>query len=336
MKRLAAALMDCMEDAVVVEDSTGRICYWNQAAERVFGYSKEEACLNFIEILLPEEFRGDFAKCLKQAFSGKSLLDVETTRLTKDGRAIEVIESFIPLKPETEPLVAVIHVVRDPVDVRRKKALETLSNQPQIALTLAHELRNPLAALNNIAYLLEHRLDAKHLPMMKKQLALCDSIITNLLESTVTGKPQKQQVSLQELLDQVLSLANIPSHIQLECGSAESILLWIDPAQIRQTFLNLVHNAVEAIGEKQGKLEIQVQEEQQTARIHFADSGPGMTDGVFKKLFQPLVTTKKKGMGLGLLTCKQLVEANGGTIYVENRRGHGCTFSLILPKSSAK
>jgi two-component system, sporulation sensor kinase A len=336
MKRLTEALIDCMEDAVVVEDSNGRICYWNEAAERVFGYSKEEACLNHIEVLLPVEARGDFAKCLKQVSNGKPLLDVETTRRTKDGRSIEVIESFFPVKPESEAFVGVIHIVRDPADVRRQKALETLTNQPQIALTLAHELRNPLSALNNIAYLLEHRLDAKHLPTMKKQLALCDSIITNLLESTVTGKPQKEQVSLQELLDQVLSLANIPSHIQLECGSAESILLWIDPAQIRQTFLNLVHNAVEAIGEKQGKLEIQIQEEQQGARIHFSDSGPGMTDAVFKKLFQPLVTTKKKGMGLGLLTCKQLVEANGGSIYVENRRGYGCTFSLILPKSSAK
>ena len=333
MRGLTEILIDSMEDAVVVEDSNGRICYWNVAAERVFGYDKEEACLNDVEILIPEEAKGDFFKCVKAVFTGKPLLDVETLRRTKDGRNIEVVESFLPVKPDSETLVAIVHLIRDPADVRRRKALETLSNQPQIALTLAHELRSPLLALNNIEILLEHRLDARHLPVMKRQLALCDSIITNLLESTVTGKPQKQQVSLQQLLDQVLSLVNVPSHIQLECSSVGSLLLWIDPAQIRQTFLNLLQNAIEAMGEKPGTLQIQVQDEPQVAQVHFSDTGPGMSDAVFKKVFQPLVTTKKKGMGLGLLTCKQLVEANGGSIYVENRRGHGCTFSLTLPKN---
>jgi PAS domain S-box-containing protein len=333
MRGLTEILIDCMEDAVVVEDGNGRICYWNVAAERVLGYDKEEACLNDVDILIPEEAKGDFIKCLRAVSTGKPLLDVETLRRTKDGRNIEVVESFVPVKPEAETLVAIVHLIRDPADVRRRKALETLSNQPQIALTLAHELRSPLLALNNVAILLEHRLDARHLPIMKRQLALCDSIITNLLESTVTGKPQKQPVSLQQLLDQVISLVNVPPNIQLDCSTADNILLWIDPAQIRQTFLNLLQNAIEAMGEKPGMLQIQVQEESQAAQVHFSDTGPGMSDAVFKKIFQPMVTTKKKGMGLGLLTCKQLVEANGGSISVENRRGHGCTFSLTLPKN---
>jgi PAS domain S-box-containing protein len=321
-----------MDAAVVVEDSNGRICYWNQSAERILGYSKEEACLNYIEVLIPEEARGDFAKCLKVVFTGRPLLDVETLRRTKDGREIEVLESFLPVCPEAESISAIVHLIRDPADVRREKALETLSNQPQIALTLAHELRNPLLALNNLAILMEHRIDPKYLPVMKRQLALCDSIITNILESTVTGKPQKQAVPLQELLDQVLSLINIPANIQLECNRAGDVLLWIDPDQIRQTFLNLLHNALEAMGDKSGILEITVDDQSNAAHVHFSDTGPGMTDAIFKKIFQPLVTTKKKGMGLGLLTCKQLVEANGGTIAVENRRGRGCTFSLTLPK----
>ena len=333
MRGLTEVLIDSMEDAVVVEDSTGRICYWNLAAERVFGYSKEEACLNDIGILIPEDSRGDFAKCLKQVYGGKPLLDVDAVRRTKDGRDIDVIESFLPIKPEAEPITAIVHFIRDPTEVRRKKALETLSNQPQIAFTLAHELRSPLLALNNIAILLDHKMDPRHLPVMKRQLALCDSIVTNLLESTVTGKPQKQPVSLQQLLDQVLSLVNVPPHIEVECSNAESVQLWIDPAQIRQTFLNLVQNAIDAMNEKPGTLQIDIQEEAQFAYVHFSDSGPGMSDAMFKKIFQPMVTTKKKGMGLGLLTCKQLVEANGGTISVENRRGHGCTFSLSLPKA---
>ena len=331
MRGLTEVLIDCMEDAVVVEDSNGRICYWNEAAERVLGYGKEEACLNYIDVLIPDSAKGDFAKALKLVFTGRPLLDVECLRRTKDGREIEVIESFLPVRPETDS-ITIVHLIRDPDDVRRRKALEILSNQPQIALTLAHELRSPLLALNNIAILLEHKLDARHLPVMKRQLSLCDTIITNLLESTFTGKPQKEQVSLQQLMDQVLSLVNVPAHIALECGSAEGILLWIDPDQIRQSFLNLMHNAIEAMGDREGVLAIAIQHDPQSAQIHFSDTGPGMTDAVFKKLFQPLVTSKRKGMGLGLLTCKQLVEANGGTIYVENRRGHGCTFSLSLPK----
>jgi signal transduction histidine kinase len=90
---------------------------------------------------------------------------------------------------------------------------------------------------------------------------------------------------------------------------------------------------MEAIGEKSGNIDVRITEELQTARIDVSDNGPGMPESVFKKIFQPLVTTKKKGMGLGLLACKQLVEANGGHIAVENRRGHGCTFSITLPKA---
>jgi two-component system sporulation sensor kinase A len=332
MRGLTEILIDSMEDAVVVENSEGRICFWNQAAERVFGYDKEEACLNNFELLLPEEGKSDFAKSWKQLLAGKSLVDVETMRRTKDGREIEVIETMLPVKPENDTLSWVVHLVRDPADARRKKALEVLSNQPQIALTLAHELRNPLAALNNIAYLLEHRMELRYLPLMKTQLAVCDSIVSNLLEFTLTGRPQKQQVPLQQILDQVFSLVNVPAQTLMTYDNAEGIHLWIDPLQIRQVFLNLIQNAIEAIGEKPGKIEVRITEEPQFTRIDFVDNGPGMPESVFKKIFQPLVTTKKKGMGLGLLACKQLLEANGGQISVENRRSHGCTFSITLPK----
>lgn len=333
MRGLTELLIDSMEDAVVVQNNDGRICFWNQAAERIFGYSKEEACLNDFELLLPDERKNDFAKYWKQLLAGKSFVDVETARRAKDGREVDVVETMLPVvRPENNSVSAIVHLVRDPADVRRKKALEVVSNQPQIALTLAHELRNPLAALNNIAYLLEHRLESRYLPMMKRQLALCDSIVSNLLEFTLTGQPQRQQVPLQQILDQVFSLVTLPPQTELECGDASGIYLWIDPPQIRQAFLNLVQNAIEAIGDRSGKIDIRISDEIQSARIEFGDNGNGMADSVFKKIFQPLVTTKKKGMGLGLLACKQLVEANGGQISVENRRGQGCTFTIILPK----
>ena len=331
MRGLTEILIDSMEEAVVVQNGDGRICLWNQAAERVFGYGKEEACLNDFDLLLSEESKLEFPKYWKQLAAGKHFVDVETLRRTKDGREVEVIETMLPVRPENDRLSYVVHLVRDPADVRRKKALEALSNQPQIALTLAHELRNPLAALNNIAYLLEHRMDSRYLPMMKRQLALCDSIVSNLLEFTLTGRPQTQHVPLQQILDQVFSLISIPPQVQLECGNADGVNLWIDPAQIRQTFLNLLQNAIDAIGERQGHIEIRIFKEEQAIRMDFMDNGPGMPDSIFKKLFQPLVTTKKKGMGLGLLACKQLVEANRGKISVDNRRGQGCTFSITLP-----
>jgi PAS domain S-box-containing protein len=323
-----------MEEALVVQNGDGRIIFWNQAAERVFGYSKEEACLNQFEILLSSDSAAEFVKFWKLLNIGKSLNDVETSRRTKDGRNLDVIETMLPvLKPENDRLSHVVHLIRDPAEIRRKKALEIISNQPQIALTLAHELRNPLETLNNIAYLMEYRFDSKHLPMMKRQLALCESIVSNLLEFTLTGRPQTQRVPLQQILDQVFSLVELPDRIQLFCANASEIHLWIDPAQIRQAFLNLLNNAVDAIGDKAGEIRISIEDQPDSIRIDVADNGPGMPDSVYKKLFQPLVTTKKKGMGLGLLACKQLVEANKGNIVVQNMRGQGCTFSVTLPKT---
>jgi PAS domain S-box-containing protein len=336
MRGFTEVLIDTIEDVVIVQNGEGRMILWNQAAERVFGYSKEEACLNHFEILLSPDEASDFGKVWKQLISGKSIQEAPTVRRTKDGRNLELIETMLPVKQDNETLSYVVHLIRDPAEVRRKKALEILSNQPQIALTLAHELRNPLATLNNIAYLMENRFDTKHLPMMKRQLALCESIVSNLLEFTLTGRPQMQHVPLQQILDQVFSLVELPQEIQLFCASADGIYLWIDPAQIRQAFLNLLNNAIDAIGDKAGEIRISIEDESDAIRIDVSDNGPGMSDSVYKKLFQPLVTTKKKGMGLGLLACKQLIEANGGNISVQNNRGEGCTFSITLPKTQTK
>jgi len=335
MKAFNDILLGCIEDAVIMQNEEGRILQWNHSAERVFGYSQEEACGFSIEQLVPDSLRPQFWETVRSVLAGKSVQNTHVVRLTRDGHELDVHESMLPVKGEGGRIVGVVHLVRDPEELRRRKAAEILSNQPQIALTLAHELRSPLLAINNIVYLLEHKMDQRHLPMMKRQLALCDSIISNLLEFTITRKPQRQHVLLQQLLDETLSVMSIPSNVQLICRNAGTLMLWIDPTHIRQTLLNLMNNALEAIGDRSGRLEVSFDQEASIVRIHLMDTGGGMADSVYRKLFQPLMTTKKKGMGLGLLTCKQLVEANDGTLTVENRKGHGCVFTVTLPRSSS-
>src|SRR5262245_9727657 len=110
MRGLTEILIDSMEDAVVVQNGQGRICIWNQAAERVFGFDKEEACLNDFDILLPEDRKPDFAKLWKQLLTGKALTDQETVRRTKDGREIEVIETILPVRPENDKVTWVVHI----------------------------------------------------------------------------------------------------------------------------------------------------------------------------------------------------------------------------------
>jgi len=218
---------------------------------------------------------------------------------------------------------------------------EKLAMLGQIAVSVGQELRNPLGVMNNAVYFIQTVLpDAdesvkEYLNIIKSEIAGSERIVSDLLDSARTKPPYAETVGVQELLDQTLGKLVIPSTVTLKLEIPETLpSLRADTQQINQVLRNLISNAIEAMP-KGGMLEIGAVSDKaaKTITLTVRDSGIGMTPENLGHLFQPLFTTKARGIGLGLVVVKNLIEANGGTVEVQSEAGKGTIFSVTLPSA---
>jgi len=209
----------------------------------------------------------------------------------------------------------------------------------QVAGSVGHELRNPLGVMSNAVYFLQTVLpDAddsvkEYLNIIKNEITGSERIVSDLLDSVRTKPPQPEAAGIAELIEQTLDKLTIPSSVTVKCDIPATLPpMRVDAMQIRQVFRNLISNGVEAMPEG-GTLQIRAvaDEAAKNITISVRDSGIGMTPEQLGKLFQPLFTTKARGIGLGLVVVKNLTEANGGRIEVQSEAGKGSVFSVILP-----
>lgn len=221
----------------------------------------------------------------------------------------------------------------------RKEKLAILG---QLSGSVGHELRNPLGVMSNAIYYLKTVLaDAngttkEYLDIIKSEIDTSQRIISDLLDFARIRLPQKKTVTVQELVRESLGTCAIPDNVTISLDLPETLpLVNLDPLQIRQVLANIITNAIQAMPEGGGlRITAQMNEangHQSSIEISFADSGSGIARKNMKKLFQPLFTTKAKGIGLGLVVSKNLVEANGGRIELESAPGKGTTVMVVLP-----
>jgi PAS domain S-box-containing protein len=223
----------------------------------------------------------------------------------------------------------------------RKEKLAVLG---QVAGSVGHELRNPLGVMNNAVYFLQAVLtDAddsvkEYLNIIKSEIASSERIVSDLLDSVRTKPPHPEVVGLAELIDQTLRKSTIPPSVTVKLDIPELLPpLWGDAMQIHQVLRNLISNGVEAMPEG-GTLEIRAvaDEAAKNVAIGVRDSGIGMTAEQVGKLFQPLYTTKARGIGLGLVVVRNLTQANGGTVEVRSEQGKGSLFLVSLPAADKR
>jgi len=217
----------------------------------------------------------------------------------------------------------------------RKEKLAVLG---QVAGSVGHELRNPLGVMNNAVYFLQTVLaDAddsvkEYLEIIKNEIAVSDRIVGDLLDSVRTKSPQPEVVGVAALVEQTLRKLSIPASIAVELDIPGTLPpLRVDALQIHQVLRNLISNGIEAMPEG-GMLEIRaVENPDGTVTVGVRDTGIGMTPEQLGNLFQPLFTTKARGIGLGLVVVRNLTQANGGTVNVESEAGKGTVFAVTLP-----
>ncbi len=249
---------------------------------------------------------------------------------------------------EFQPLVAVLSEMGEKITQAQEQLVrrEKLATLGQLAGGVAHELRNPLATIKNAAYFLDMALEEPH-PEVKETLEILGQevensakIITNLLDFARTRLPTRQKVDVNHIVREALSRAAVPDNVEVTTQLDKTLPpILADPDQLGQVFGNLILNAVQAMTlpnptgtPKGGRLNIQsLVSYSKWVAVSFNDTGVGIPPENLDKLFEPLFTTKAKGIGLGLALVKSLVESHRGKVEVQSKLGKGSTFTVSLP-----
>lgn len=215
---------------------------------------------------------------------------------------------------------------------------EKLAILGQLAGGVGHELRNPLGVISNAVYYLQMVLpDAddnvkEYLDIISSEVGNSEKIITDLLDFARIKSLERVEITVEDAIAHVLERQPPPEGVEVVTHiPSELPPIFVDVQQIEgQVLSNLMGNACQAMPEG-GKLTISAQEAGDKVRISVSDTGCGISEDNLKKIFEPLFTTRAKGIGLGLAVTENLVEANGGSIAVESTEGEGSTFTIILP-----
>jgi two-component system, LuxR family, sensor kinase FixL len=360
------SILDSVPDATVVIDETGMIRSFSAAAERLFGYTESQAAGRNVGMLMPSPFREEHDNYIKRYLETgeKRIIGIDrvVTGQRKDG-------STFPMKLEVGEMQSgdgrfFTGFVRDLTERQRTERqlqelqtelarISRLTAMGEMASTLAHEVNQPLTAVSNYlqgcSRLLE-TIDHPNATKVRDALAATTTqtlraghIIRQLRDFVTHAESEKQPENVNDLIEEASALALIGA--QEEGVKARFKLdpslppVMVEKVQIQQVLINLMRNAIEAMEASERK-ELLVAaapvppgkdgKGKPKVEITVADTGSGISETIADQLFQPFVTTKPDGMGVGLSISKRLVEAHGGRISAEQNPGGGTIFRFTL------
>lgn len=257
-----------------------------------------------------------------------------------DAMASQVEESRIRLEEKvatrTQELNQTLERLQDAQEslVRREK----LALVGHLASGVGHELRNPLGVMSNAVFYLEMVLGSapenvkEYLGILRQQIALSGKIVNDLLDFSRINPAQRQKTTVKSIAAAQLDRLAPLEGIRVEQEFPESLpCVHVDPVHAGQVVMNLLTNAVQAIGDKGGTLTLRARNGGGLVHLEVTDSGPGVPAENLERIFEPLFTTKARGIGLGLAVSKSLALANGGDIAVVSNPGMGATFIFAMP-----
>lgn len=261
----------------------------------------------------------------------------------------QLLRIFIcPIKSVDEDIVGWLITIQDITEFKRTSTQKFQSEKLKALITmasiLAHELGNPLNSLTIHLQLISREIRAlpkKHKDKILKlsnitqtEIKRLDSIVTRFLQATRPLKPRFFEGDIHNILDETFELLG-PELKKNKIGieksySAEVPRIYLDHIQMRQAFINVIKNAIEAMP-RNGRLGIQTILDNNIIKISFADNGVGIPGDELDKIFEPYYTTKRAGSGLGLVVVHRIVHDHGGTIEIKSKLGKGTTVTIYLP-----
>ncbi len=346
-----AAIVESSQDAIVSKTLEGVIRTWNAGAERLFGYTAEEAIGRSITLVIPSERLDEEKDILERIARGERIEHYETVRKAKDGHLIHVSLTVSPMRDADGRIIGASKVARDVTD--RKRVEEALRDANQrkdefIAL-LAHELRNPLAPLRNGLEIMRLAADdpaavAESREIMDRQLTHMVRLIDDLLDISRIGRHKMELRRQRVLLVDVLNSAIETARPAIESAGheltlvlpAEPIYLDADLTRLAQVFGNLLNNSTK-YSAKGGRIWIAAEIESGRVSVAVRDAGIGIPADALPDIFELFSQVDRSieratgGLGIGLALVKGLVEMHGGTVEAKSPGPEqGSTFTVRL------
>ncbi|MGX1198629.1 PAS domain-containing sensor histidine kinase [Parvibaculum sp. MBR-TMA-1.3b-4.2] len=347
-------------DGILVIDERGDLLIYNDACEKLFGYTSQEVIGQNIRMLMPEPYRHEHDGYLKayRDTGEKKIIGIgrEVKALRKDGSEFPVYLSVGEGHlDERRVFVGIVHDITARREATRRLQetqaelvhMSRFNEMGQMTSSLAHELNQPLAAIMNYLSAAGRTLAKLDAPeaarardLMQKasdQSARAGQIIRHLRDFVEKRDHNRREEDLNLLVEEAVEFALLGSddldvHVDIELEDGLPAV-FADRIQIQQVILNLARNAVEAMQEcALRKLSVTtLRLDDGFIRTSIADTGPGLASEVAENLFQPFITTKEKGMGIGLSICWSIVDAHGGELWAEKNESGGTSFHFRLP-----
>jgi len=227
------------------------------------------------------------------------------------------------------------------LDLRMKlERKQRLSDVGTLAATVAHELRNTLAAINVAAYNIRRKMKdpraEESLRSIEKKVSEGAQIINNILRYSKISTPRFEWVEINGIMRECLHelterFAAQGISVNEKLGFTEELSVEVDPVQLKEVFFNILYNAIDAVGKKAGKIEIESKATGSAVSVVIKDNGEGMEKKHLKKAADPFFTTKAKGTGLGLAVCKQMLALHDGSLGIESDKGKGAAVRVTIP-----
>lgn len=348
-----AAIVEESDDAIIAKDLNGIVVAWNRAAERLFGYAATEMIGRPITLIFPPELVGEEAAILAQIARGERIDHYATERLCKDGRTVRVEVTVSPLRDAAGKVIGASKIVRDMTerDARERHIAELqaelahvqrLNELGQLVSALVHEVNQPLTAITNYTSACRRLTAAGNLKGVEQALARIEDqtgrtrdIVQRIRNFVSKRQPELRPENLCEVVEEAIALTRASTRdgiLKLVAQVDASAAVLIDRVQVQQVLFNLLRNGIEAM-QGQSKREITVTAipgDGDMVEISVADCGPGLPEAVRDKLFQPFVTTKRDGMGVGLSVCRTIVEAHSGQLWADAGDTGGAVFRFTL------
>lgn len=362
------SILNSISAGVVAVNRQGVITHFNPAASSILGIPQQEPLGQQYRELIPSGVPAG-ANAYRTAETGSTVDGVEKTVELADGTLIQLSVSTALLMDQEQGITGAVEVMHDLTKIKKMEKeltrLNTLAALGEMAATIAHQVRNPLAAIGGFASLLEKDLDPKdekqHLvAKIKKGVSSLNDTIETVLNYTRYEELNKSDVVYQTFLYDMVKLFQHERPKQLAGFKIDvreegykpvpRVSLSLDKMLFRQVFFNLFQNAYDAChGNGTLKINMGLLSRQNAIREYgeklmpaidetllvtkIKDTGPGIKEEHREKVFLPFYTTKSKGNGLGLAVVWKIVKAHGGEVFVDDSASDGTTIILLLPVS---
>lgn len=358
-QRRLAEIVESSDDAIISKTLDGTITSWNRGAERIYGYSPEEAIGNSITILVPQQLEDEVSGFLKKVRDGDSIEHFQSTRQTKDGRMIDVSLTISPIRNPDGQVVGASTIARDVTErtqierereLAREEADRANQAKSEFLSRMSHELRTPLNAILGFAQLLEldelqdrQAESVKHiLKGGRHLLQLIDEVLDIARIEAGEMRLSLEPVDAAEVSEDSIALVGTLAtrrgiRIDVDLGDHGSRWVLADRQRLKQVLLNLLSNAIK-YNHEGGLVRVGLESRaDDRLAIVVSDSGPGIAREQQKLLFEPFERLgaeggSVEGAGLGLALSKRLMEAMGGSLEADSEPGRGTTMSIELQR----